>query len=37
MLIYKALLAHGFANFRLEILEYCKPSLLKENNTTSTF
>lgn len=28
MLIYKALLAHGFANFRLEILEYCKPSLL---------
>ncbi len=28
MLIYKVLLAHGFVNFRLEILEYCKPSEL---------
>jgi len=28
MLIYKALLAHGFANFKLEILEYCEPSKL---------
>lgn len=26
MLIYKALLAHGFDNFRLDILEHCKPS-----------
>lgn len=30
MLIYKALLAHGFANFKLEILEYCEPSKLIE-------
>ena len=30
MLIYKALLAHGFDNFKLEILEYCKPSELIE-------
>lgn len=28
MLIYKALLAHGFDNFRLDILEYCEPSEL---------
>ena len=26
MIIYKALLAHGFDNFKLEILEHCKPS-----------
>jgi hypothetical protein len=26
MLIYKALLAHGFSNFTLEILEYCAGS-----------
>lgn len=26
MLIYKALLAHGYDNFRLDILEYCEPS-----------
>jgi len=26
MLIYKALLTHGFDNFTLEILEYCNPS-----------
>lgn len=30
MVIYKALLAHGFANFKLEILEYCEPSKLIE-------
>lgn len=28
MIIYKALLAHGFDNFKLEILEYCQPSEL---------
>lgn len=28
MIIYKALLAHGFDNFKLEILEYCNPSEL---------
>lgn len=28
MLIYKALLAHGFENFKLDILEYCEPSEL---------
>jgi group I intron endonuclease len=28
MIIYKALLAHGFDNFKLEILEHCKPSEL---------
>lgn len=28
MIIYKALLAHGFDKFRLEILEYCEPSEL---------
>lgn len=28
MIIYKALLAHGFDNFRLDILEHCKPSEL---------
>lgn len=28
MLIYKALLAHGFVNFRLEILEHCESSEL---------
>ena len=26
MLIYKALLKHGYSNFSLEILEYCNPS-----------
>jgi|SRR5882757_3198321 group I intron endonuclease len=25
MIIYKALLAHGYSNFTLEILEYCEP------------
>lgn len=30
MLIYKALLTHGFENFILEILEYCEPSVLIE-------
>lgn len=30
MIIYKALLAHGFENFTLEILEYCEPSVLIE-------
>lgn len=30
MIIYKALLAHGFDNFKLEILEYCNPSELIE-------
>jgi len=25
MLIYKAILAHGYSNFSLEILEYCEP------------
>lgn len=30
MVIYKALLAHGFENFTLEILEYCEPSVLIE-------
>ena len=30
MLIYKALLAHGHSNFRLEILEYCEYSKLIE-------
>lgn len=28
MIIYKALVAHGFDNFTLEILEYCEPSEL---------
>lgn len=28
MIIYRALLAHGFDNFTLEILEHCKPSEL---------
>ena len=28
MIIYKALLTHGFENFTLEILEYCGPSEL---------
>ena len=28
MIIYKALLAHGFENFKLDILEHCKPSEL---------
>ena len=26
MVIYKALLKYGYANFSLEILEYCEPS-----------
>lgn len=30
MIIYKALLAHGFDNFKLEILEYCNSSQLIE-------
>ena len=30
MMIYRALLAHGFDNFTLEILEYCEPSVLIE-------
>lgn len=30
MIIYKALLAYGFKNFTLEILEYCDPSVLLE-------
>lgn len=30
MIIYKALLAHGFDNFKLDILEYCNPSELIE-------
>jgi len=30
MLIYKALLAHGFDNFTLEIVEYCELSNLTE-------
>lgn len=30
MFIYRALLAHGFARFKLEILEYCEPSKLIE-------
>lgn len=30
MLIYKALLAHGWDNFKLEVLEYCKSSELIE-------
>lgn len=30
MIIYRALLAHGFDNFTLEILEYCEPSVLIE-------
>lgn len=30
MIIYKALLVHGFENFTLEILEYCEPSVLIE-------
>jgi group I intron endonuclease len=30
MIIYKALLAHGFENFTLEILEYCDLSVLIE-------
>jgi hypothetical protein len=25
MLVYKAILAHGYSNFSLEILEYCEP------------
>ena len=25
MIIYKAILKHGYSNFRLEILEYCAP------------
>lgn len=29
MIIYKALLAHGFENFTLDILEYCEPSSLR--------
>lgn len=28
MIIYKALLAHGFDSFKLEILEYCDSSEL---------
>lgn len=28
MLIYKALLAHGFDNFKLDILEHCEPCVL---------
>lgn len=30
MIIYRALLAHSFDNFTLEILEYCEPSVLIE-------
>ena len=30
MRIYKALLKYGYAEFRLEILEYCSPELLIE-------
>lgn len=30
MVIYRALLAYGFNNFTLEILEYCDPSVLLE-------
>lgn len=30
MIIYRALLAHGFENFTLEILEYCEPAVLIE-------
>lgn len=30
MIIYRALLAHGLNNFRLEVLEYCDPSVLLE-------
>lgn len=26
MIIYKALLKHGYSNFSLKILEYCEPS-----------
>jgi uncharacterized membrane protein YwzB len=36
MLVYKAILAHGYSNFSLEILEYCEPDkiiILEESNT----
>ena len=30
MYIYRALFKHGYSNFKLEILEYCDPSMLLE-------
>jgi len=30
MIIYKALLAYGYENFTLEILEYCDPAFILE-------
>ena len=29
-MIYKALLNYGYSSFKLDILEYCKPSILIE-------
>ena len=29
-LIYKAILKYGYSNFKLDILEYCKPNLVSE-------
>ena len=30
MIIYKSLLAYGYENFTLEILEYCDPAFILE-------